>query len=119
MSAITFDGSLNWSTILSIVIAIVSVAGFFFGLKSNQKVQLAQYQALKVDLEDVKSQLGELRRLHLNVSNTVETQGKSITSVVKTAEENKKQIKDNTAIIPKLVTHVEELKKQIEVQIPQ
>jgi hypothetical protein len=118
MPAIKFDSSLSWSTILSIVIAIVSVAGFFFGLKSNQKVQMAQYQALKADLDDVKSQLGELRRLHLAVSNTVEVQGKSISTVAKVAEDNKKQLKVNTAVIPKLVSHVEELKKQVEIQIP-
>lgn len=115
MPAIKFDSSLNWSTVLSIVIAIVSVAGFFFGLKANQKVTAAQYADIKVELDDVKGQLGELRRLHLQVAQQSQQHEEAIKEVVKTAETNKEQITKNTKVIkvdlPKLFAAVENQKK--------
>ncbi len=118
MASIVFDNSLNWATLLSIALALVSLSGFFFNIRANQKVQIAQYQALKGELDDVKGQLGELRRLQFEVAAQSNAHDKTIKEVVKVAEANKQQLKVNAIQIPKLVSHIETLKKQIEVQVP-
>jgi len=94
MPAIKFDSSLNISTVISIVLLIASVVGFGLNLRSNQKITSTQYANIKAELDDVKAELGELRRLHLSISNTVQTQGKSIEVVSKIAHSNNKQIKE-------------------------
>ncbi len=73
---------------------IASVVGFGLNLRSNQKVTAIQYAAIKAELDDVKAELGELRRLHLSISNTVQAQSKSIQVVSKIAHNNNKQIKE-------------------------
>ena len=46
MSNIKFDGTLNWSTIISALTVVVAVIGFGFNVRSGQKVQAAQVAGL-------------------------------------------------------------------------
>lgn len=115
MPAIKFDFDLNIQTVIAIILFISSVVGFGWNIRSNQKVTAAQYTDIKVELDDVKNQLGELRRLHLQVVEQSQQHEEAIKEVVKTAETNKAQITKNTKVIktdlPKLFATVEKLKK--------
>jgi seryl-tRNA synthetase len=106
-----FDDTLNWSTIISAIVFIGTIVGFGWSIKSGQKVQSVQYAALSKDLDDVKSQLGELRRLQFMTAARSDVHDKTIKDIVKATKDNKKQI-------PKLLSNIENLKKQVETQIP-
>ncbi len=103
MFNIKFDGTLNWSTIISALTIVGAIIGFGFNVRSGQKVQAAQVASLAKDIDDVKGQLGELRRMHLAVAGTVQTQGQSLDTVSKVAKINSKTIEEAKRNLPHTV----------------
>ena len=106
MSNIKFDGTLNWSTIISALTVVVAVIGFGFNVRSGQKVQAAQVAGLAKDIDDVKDQLGELRRMHLAMAGTVQVQAQSLESVSKVAKINSKSIQETKNNLPHAVAAI-------------
>ena len=121
----------NWSmvsTLLSIIIAIVVGVQYFTGLKHSDtenakaietlagtvakkadaesvigefKVLNARLDGINKALDGVNEQLGELRRAHLVVANTVQVQGQSIKSNTRNIEDTKVVLKT----LPEVVTN--------------
>jgi hypothetical protein len=103
MAIINFDTSFSWSAVLSVVSGIVAVVGFGWSLKVGQKVQAAQSVATLSQLEDLKGQVGELRRLQFEIAAQSKAHDKTIKEVVKVAEDNAKNIKTTAAVVKSVV----------------
>lgn len=99
MPKINFDFSWNISSIISVLTLVAAIVGFGWNLSSNQKVQAAEFATVKQQIIDVKGEVGELRRLHLAVADTVNTQGQSIDTVTRVAQTNTKKIETTAAVL--------------------
>lgn len=102
MPTLKFDTTLNWSTILSIVALIGTIIAFGWNIRSGQAIQVVKTDALITRVANVETEVGEIRRLHLAMSNTVQDHSESIDKVTKVAKTNSLRIKDNTLALKEI-----------------
>ena len=85
MPTITLDSSLNVPTLFSIITGAITAIVFVVSMKGD--IKTLKYQAAELTQE-----VGELRRLHLEVTQAAQIQAQSVQEVAKKVEDNKKQI---------------------------